>query len=139
MERIPVTIAVLGLLYCKTDVTVGQDLKKGLNLIDLSLLPLTPILGSGSVSCCLCILYTFICLVGHVYVNASNRTLTTIIISLFTYVRVYVLQALLQPQEVSDASDRLAFLVCAMQAILCLYIDTLRYVVIDTHLLYVHT
>ena len=50
MERIPVTIAVLGLLYCKTDVTVGQDLKKGLNLIDLSLLPLTPILGSGSVS-----------------------------------------------------------------------------------------
>jgi len=55
---IPVTIASLGILYCKDDITVGQDRlgpdintarEKGvkLNLIDLSLLPLTPILGSG--------------------------------------------------------------------------------------------
>jgi nucleoside-diphosphate-sugar epimerase len=55
---IPVTIASLGLLYCKDDITVGQDRvgpdmntarEKGvkLNLIDLSLLPLTPIMGSG--------------------------------------------------------------------------------------------
>lgn len=55
---IPVTIASLGLLYCRDDITVGQDRaspgmntarEKGvkLNLIDLSLLPLTPIMGSG--------------------------------------------------------------------------------------------
>ena len=45
---------------------VGQDEKKGLNLIDLSLLPLTPIMGNGL--------------------------------------------APLQPLEVNDASDRLAYL-----------------------------
>jgi len=45
----PVTIASLGLLYCKTDGIVGQTRKSGkINLIDLSLLPLTPILGDGS-------------------------------------------------------------------------------------------
>ena len=66
LQHLPVTVACLGLLYCKTDGLVGQDGKKGLNLIDLSLLPLTPILGDGT--------------------------------------------APLQPQEVSDASDRLAFL-----------------------------
>jgi hypothetical protein len=66
MTRLPVTVACLGLLYCKTDGIVGQDERKGLNLIDLSLLPLTPILGDGT--------------------------------------------APLQPQEVSDASDRLVYL-----------------------------
>ena len=65
MDSLPVTIATLGLLYCKTDGLVGQA-GSGLNLIDLSLLPLTPILGSG--------------------------------------------MAPLQPQEVSDAAERLAFL-----------------------------
>jgi hypothetical protein len=75
MENLPVTIASLGLLYCKTDgnciectVTrsehgkinrltcfdaitfylgvVGQD-GHGLNLIDISMLPLTPIMVSN--------------------------------------------------------------------------------------------
>jgi len=45
--NIPVSICVLGLLYCKTDRVIGQD-GKNLNLIDLSLLPLTPILGDGT-------------------------------------------------------------------------------------------
>jgi nucleoside-diphosphate-sugar epimerase len=46
---LPVTIASLGLLYCKTDGIVGQTRKSGnINLIDLSLLPLTPVLGDGS-------------------------------------------------------------------------------------------
>eukprot|EP00741_Cyanophora_paradoxa_P005674 tig00000903_g5501.t1 len=47
--RLPVTIACLGLLYCKEDGLIGQT-RKGeslLNLIDLSLLPLTPIMGDG--------------------------------------------------------------------------------------------
>ena len=66
LQTLPVTILCLGLLYCKTDGMVGQDEKKGLNLIDLALLPLTPIMGNGS--------------------------------------------APLQPLEVNDASDRLAFL-----------------------------
>lgn len=50
MKEIPVTIACLGLLYCKTDALIGQTRSKsvGLNLIDLSLLPLTPIMGNGS-------------------------------------------------------------------------------------------
>lgn len=63
--NIPVSICVFGLLYCKTDRVVGQD-GKNLNLIDLSLLPLTPILGNGT--------------------------------------------APLQPLEVSDAAQRIAFL-----------------------------
>ena len=45
---------------------MGQDVKKGLNLIDLALLPVTPIMGNGN--------------------------------------------APLQPLEVNDASDRLAYL-----------------------------
>lgn len=50
MDRLSVTICCLGLLYCKTERGVGQDgtgVNK-LNLIDLSLLPLTPIMGSGT-------------------------------------------------------------------------------------------
>jgi nucleoside-diphosphate-sugar epimerase len=69
----PVTIASLSLLYCREDVSVGQDKDKlrlsspvKLNMIDLSLLPLTPIMGTGD--------------------------------------------APLQPQEVSDAARRIAFL-----------------------------
>lgn len=67
-KGLPASIACLGLLYSKADGTIGQG-RAGhskLNLIDLSLLPLTPIMGDGS--------------------------------------------APLQPQEVCDASDRLAFL-----------------------------
>ena len=45
MDSLHVAIAALGLLYCKTDGLVGPA-RSGLNLIDLSLLPLTPILGS---------------------------------------------------------------------------------------------
>jgi len=45
---LPVTIACLGLLYCKIARGVGQDVGKAkLNLTDLALLPMTPILGSG--------------------------------------------------------------------------------------------
>lgn len=63
----PVTIAVLGLLYCKLEKNLGQDNGPDkINLTDLALLPLTPILGSGT--------------------------------------------AKLQPQEVSDAARRIAFL-----------------------------
>jgi hypothetical protein len=65
MDGLPVSIASLGLLYCKNDGVVGQD-GSGLNLIDMALLPLTPIVGSGT--------------------------------------------APLQPQEVMDAAERLAFL-----------------------------
>ena len=41
------SVVVLGLLYSKRLGVVGQD-SKGINLIDLSVLPLTPILGDGS-------------------------------------------------------------------------------------------
>ena len=47
MDTLPVSIASLGLRYCKNDGVVGQD-GKGLNLIDMALLPLTPIVGSGT-------------------------------------------------------------------------------------------
>jgi len=66
LSTLPVTVARLGLIYCKTDGLVGQTEGKGLNLIDLSLLPWTPIMGNGL--------------------------------------------APLQPHEVTDASDRLAYL-----------------------------
>lgn len=49
MQDLPVTIASLGLLYDKRDGLIGQRRSVGnneasLNLIDLSLLPLTPIM-----------------------------------------------------------------------------------------------
>ena len=47
MDGLPVSIASLGLLYCKNDGVVGQD-GKGLNLIDIAMLPLTPIVGNGT-------------------------------------------------------------------------------------------
>lgn len=48
IKTMPVTIACLGLLYCKVARGAGQDHGAGkLNLTDLSLLPLTPVLGSG--------------------------------------------------------------------------------------------
>ena len=65
ITKLPVTIALLGLLYCQTDGVVGQEGDK-LNLVDLSMLPITPIMGDG--------------------------------------------RAPLQPQEVCDASERIAFL-----------------------------
>mmetsp|Transcript_32535 Transcript_32535/g.33174 ORF Transcript_32535/g.33174 Transcript_32535/m.33174 type:complete len:234 (+) Transcript_32535:63-764(+) len=43
MKELPVTIACLSLLYCKSDGVLGQDGDK-LNLVDLANLPLTPIL-----------------------------------------------------------------------------------------------
>ena len=49
LGNVPVSICCLGLLYCKTDGIVGQARSSGaVNLIDLALLPLTPILGDGS-------------------------------------------------------------------------------------------
>jgi len=67
-KTMPVSIACLGLLYSKEDGLIGQarGIEGHLNLIDLALLPLTPIMGDGS--------------------------------------------APLQPQEVRDASTRIAFL-----------------------------
>jgi hypothetical protein len=50
LHDMPVTIACLGLLYCQADGIIGQE-RKGeskINLIDLALLPLTPILVSIS-------------------------------------------------------------------------------------------
>lgn len=46
MSSLPVSVACLGLLYSKADGIIGQE-RKGtsrINLIDLSLLPLTPIM-----------------------------------------------------------------------------------------------
>lgn len=47
LEKLPVTVCALGMLYDKDQGVVGQrgDL---LNMIDLTLLPLTPIMGDGS-------------------------------------------------------------------------------------------
>ena len=68
INGLPVSIACLGLLYCKWNGSVGQENTEDnkINLIDLALLPLCPIVGSGS--------------------------------------------APLQPQEVTDAAERIAFL-----------------------------
>lgn len=46
LERLPVSVCTLGLLYCKNSGVVGQ---KGdtLNMVDLALLPITPIMGNG--------------------------------------------------------------------------------------------
>ena len=65
MKDLPVSIASLGLLYDKSDGLIGQVRKNkkneaSLNLIDLSLLPLTPIMvRCGCYQHCLC-LYNFI-------------------------------------------------------------------------------
>lgn len=49
-KNLPVTIACLGLLYSKDDGLIGQRRQSDslVNLIDLALLPLTPIMGDGS-------------------------------------------------------------------------------------------
>ena len=46
LERLPVSVCTLGLLYCKNSGVVGQ---RGdvLNMVDLALLPITPIMGNG--------------------------------------------------------------------------------------------
>ncbi|KAG8456903.1 hypothetical protein KFE25_004414 [Diacronema lutheri] len=46
MEKLPVTVLSIGLLYSRKDLDVGQ---RGavLNMADLSLLPLTPVMGNG--------------------------------------------------------------------------------------------
>jgi len=46
LQKLPVSVCVLGLLYCRDSGVVGQR-GEGLNMVDLSLLPLTPIMGSG--------------------------------------------------------------------------------------------
>jgi nucleoside-diphosphate-sugar epimerase len=48
-KSLPVSIACLGLLYSKDDGLIGQQRKNEslVNLIDLALLPLTPIMGDG--------------------------------------------------------------------------------------------
>lgn len=45
-EHMAVTVACLGLLYSKADGNIGQEhsISGGINLIDLTLLPLTPIM-----------------------------------------------------------------------------------------------
>lgn len=63
MHELPVTVVTLGLLYCKTDKVMGQAL---LNVMDLALLPYSPVIGNGT--------------------------------------------APLQPLELNDAAERLAFL-----------------------------
>lgn len=46
--EMPVSVACLGLLYCKNDGIIGQERNRGsrINMIDLALLPLTPIMVS---------------------------------------------------------------------------------------------
>ena len=46
LERLPVSVCTLGLLYCKRDGVVGQR-GDTLNMVDLALLPITPIMGNG--------------------------------------------------------------------------------------------
>ena len=46
LERLPVSVFTLGLLYCKTQGVVGQG-GNNLNMVDLTLLPITPIMGNG--------------------------------------------------------------------------------------------
>jgi len=47
LEKLPVSIFTLGLLYCKNQRILGQR-GDNLNLADLTMLPLTPIMGDGS-------------------------------------------------------------------------------------------
>lgn len=56
MKDLPVSIACLGLLYDKSDGLIGQvrNNEASLNLIDLSLLPLTPIMVRPTGRCCPC-------------------------------------------------------------------------------------
>lgn len=53
MHGLNVSISVLGLLYNKADGKIGQ-VSDGLNLIDLALLPLTPIMVSLFFMCFVC-------------------------------------------------------------------------------------
>ena len=46
LEKLPVSVFTLGLLYCKTQGVVGQR-GDTLNMVDLTLLPITPIMGNG--------------------------------------------------------------------------------------------
>eukprot|EP00239_Pterosperma_sp_CCMP1384_P001984 CAMPEP_0197852368 /NCGR_PEP_ID=MMETSP1438-20131217/20399_1 /TAXON_ID=1461541 /ORGANISM="Pterosperma sp., Strain CCMP1384" /LENGTH=519 /DNA_ID=CAMNT_0043466383 /DNA_START=259 /DNA_END=1815 /DNA_ORIENTATION=+ len=46
MDNLPVTILTMGLIYCKDHKVVGQRSDK-LNMVDLALLPVTPIMGNG--------------------------------------------------------------------------------------------
>lgn len=50
-KNMPVSVACLGLLYSKADGIIGQERTRGsrINMIDLALLPLTPIMVSQSV------------------------------------------------------------------------------------------
>lgn len=50
-KKMPVSVACLGLLYSKADGIIGQERTRGsrINMIDLSLLPLTPIMVSDNV------------------------------------------------------------------------------------------
>lgn len=47
LEKLPVTILIMGLMYCKNQRIVGQR-GDTVNLVDLASLPLTPIMGDGS-------------------------------------------------------------------------------------------
>ncbi len=49
-KNMPVSVACLGLLYSKADGIIGQERTRGsrINMIDLALLPLTPIMVSHS-------------------------------------------------------------------------------------------
>ena len=47
LERLPVTVLTIGMLFCKDQLIVGQR-GDSLNLVDLATLPLTPVMGDGS-------------------------------------------------------------------------------------------
>ena len=46
LERLPVSVCTLGLLYCKNSGVVGNE--ETLNMVDLALLPITPIMGGAA-------------------------------------------------------------------------------------------
>ena len=46
LESLPVSVFIVGMLYCKEHGVVGQR-GDNLNMVDLTLLPITPIMGSG--------------------------------------------------------------------------------------------
>ena len=47
LEKLPVSVFTLGLLYCKEQGVVGQRGGDQLNMVDLTLLPITPVMGNG--------------------------------------------------------------------------------------------
>ena len=48
LSKLPATICCLGMIYSSEDGSIGQTSSTSLNLKDLALLPLTPIMGENN-------------------------------------------------------------------------------------------